>query len=74
MKNFVRVILMALMSAAVFTGCKSDNLVEPVLLELDRSNMKMTVGQSQKLNAVLKGSDEECIWKTALLRLSRTVW
>lgn len=65
MKNFVRVILMALMSAAVFTGCKSDNLVEPVLLELDRSNMKMTVGQSQKLNAVLKGSDEECIWKTA---------
>lgn len=65
MKNFFRFLVIALLSSSVFAGCKGDELVDPVLLELDRSNMKMTVGQSQQLKAVLKGSDEECVWKTA---------
>ena len=58
MKNFFRFLVIALLSSSVFAGCKGDELVDPVLLELDRSNMKMTVGQSQQLKAVLKGSDE----------------
>lgn len=65
MKNFFRFLVTALLSSAVFAGCNTGELVNPVLLELDRSNMKMTVGQSQQLNAVLKGSDEDCLWKTA---------
>ena len=65
MKNFFRFLVIALLSSAVFAGCNTGELVNPVLLELDRSNMKMTVGQSQQLNAVLKGSDEDCLWKTA---------
>lgn len=65
MKSIFRVIIPALISLASLFGCGQDQPVEPVLLELDRTNMKMTVGQSQQLNAVLKGSDEECVWKTA---------
>ena len=65
MKRILRVIFAAVAAVALFSGCKGTELPEPVLLELDRSNMKMTVGQSQKLNAVLKGSNEECVWKSA---------
>lgn len=34
-------------------------------LELDRTNMKMTVGQSQKLNAELKGAEGEFVWTSS---------
>ena len=59
MKSIFRVIIPAAVTLASMIGCGQDQPVEPVLLELDRTNMKMTVGQSQQLNAVLKGSDEE---------------
>ena len=65
MNKILRVIFTAIAAVALFSGCKDTELPEQVLLELDRSNMKMTVGQSQKLNAVLKGSDEDFVWKTA---------
>ena len=65
MNKILRVIFTAVALVALFSGCKETELPEPVLMELDRSNMKMTVGQSQKLNAILKGSTEEMVWKTA---------
>ena len=65
MKNIFRVILLALISLSSIIGCQEVEVAEPVLLELDRTNMKMTVGQTQQLNAVLKGSEESCVWKTA---------
>ena len=48
---------------SVFAGCDKEP-VEQVLLEIDRTNMKMTVGQSQKLNAVLKGIEGDFIWES----------
>ena len=65
MNKILRVIFIAVTAVALFSACKDAELPEQVLIELDRSNMKMTVGQSQKLNAVLKGSDEDFVWKTA---------
>lgn len=65
MRNLSRAVFVAIMSVVALAGCRQEQPAEPVLLELDRSNMKMTVGQRQKLNAVLKGSDEECIWMSA---------
>ena len=65
MNKILRVIFAAISAVALFSACQETEIPDPVLLELDRSNMKMTVGQSQKLYAVLKGSDEKCVWKTA---------
>ena len=65
MNKILRVIFAAVSAVALFSGCQETELPDPVLLELDRSNMKMTVGQSQKLYAVLKGSDEKRVWKSA---------
>ena len=63
MKLFGRYIFSAILALSVFTGCEEE-FVEPVLLEIDRTNMKMTVGQSQKLNAVLKGADGAFVWES----------
>ena len=63
MKSFGRYIFSALLALSVFAGCEKE-VVEPVLLEIDRTNMKMTVGQSQKLNAVLKGAEGDFVWES----------
>ena len=44
---------------SVLTGCNTKELQDTIYLELDRSVMRMTLGQTQKLNAVLKGASEE---------------
>ena len=64
MKSIFRLIAVVSSVIIALVSCGEDQPVQTVLLELDRSNMKMTVGQSQQLNAVLKGSNEECIWKS----------
>ena len=64
MKSIFRLIAVVSSVIIALVSCGEDHPVQTVLLELDRSNMKMTVGQSQQLNAVLKGSNEECIWKS----------
>ena len=63
MKSFGRYIISAILALSVFTGCDKEP-VEQVLLEIDRTNMKMTVGQNQKLNAVLKGAEGDFIWES----------
>lgn len=63
MKSFGRYIISAIISLSVFAGCDKEP-VEQVLLEIDRTNMKMTVGQSQKLNAVLKGVEGDFVWES----------
>lgn len=63
MKSFGKYIFSALLALSVFAGCEKE-VVEPVLLEIDRTNMKMTVGQSQKLNAVLKGAEGDFVWES----------
>ena len=63
MKSFGRYIFSAFLALSVFTGC-DEEIVEPVLLEIDRTNMKMTVGQSQKLNASLKGAEGDFVWES----------
>ena len=63
MKSFGRYIFSAILVLSAFAGCQKE-VVEPVLLEIDRTNMKMTVGQSQKLNAVLKGAEGEFVWES----------
>lgn len=65
MKNISRIFAFLLVSLAVLAGCREDQPLEPVLLELDRTNMRMTVGQSQQLNALLQGSTEKLVWTTA---------
>lgn len=62
MRFLSRLFILILTSVAVLAGCEEAELKEPYLLELDRGNMKMTVGQSQKLNAVLQGSTQKCEW------------
>lgn len=63
MKSFGKYIISAILMLSVFAGCDKEP-VEQVLLEIDRTNMKMTVGQSQKLNAVLKGIEGDFIWES----------
>ena len=63
MKSFGRYIISAILVLPVFAGCDKEP-VEQVLLEIDRTNMKMTVGQNQKLNAVLKGAEGDFIWES----------
>ena len=63
MKSFGRYILSTILALSVFAGCDKEP-EEQVLLEIDRTNMKMTVGQSQKLNAVLKGVEGDCVWES----------
>ena len=63
MKSFERYIISAILALTVFAGCDKEP-VEQVLLEIDRTNMKMTVGQNQKLNAVLKGAEGDFIWES----------
>ena len=48
---------------SAFLGCNKEP-IEQVMLEIDRTNMKMTVGQSQKLNAELKGAEGEVVWES----------
>lgn len=52
-----------ILALSVFAGCEEE-VAEPVLLEIDRTNMKMTVGQSQKLNASLKGAEGDFVWES----------
>lgn len=63
MKSFGRYIISAILVLSVLAGCDKEP-VEQVLLEIDRTNMKMTVGQNQKLNAVLKGAEGDFIWES----------
>ena len=54
---------------SVLSGCNTKELQDTVYLELDRSVMRMTLGQTQKLNAVLKGASDEAghdpqLWKS----------
>ena len=63
MKSFGRYIFSAILALSVFAGCEEE-VAEPVLLEIDRTNMKMTVGQSQKLNASLKGAEGDFVWES----------
>ena len=63
MKSFGRYIFSAILALSVFAGCEKE-VAEPVLLEIDRTNMKMTVGQSQKLNASLKGAEGDFVWES----------
>ena len=65
MKNISRIFAFLLVSFAVFAGCREDQPLEPVMLELDRTNMRMRVGQSQQLNARLQGSTDKLVWTTA---------
>lgn len=62
MKNIARLLVFLSVSVAILAGCREDQPLNPVLLELDRTNMKMVVGQSQKLNALLQGSSEKLVW------------
>lgn len=61
MKSIGRYVLSLLFVASVLFGCEKQP-VEQVRLEIDRTNMKMTVGQTQKLNAELKGAEGEIVW------------
>ena len=63
MNSLVRYICTATLALFVFAACDKEP-VEKALLEIDRTNMKMTVGQSQKLNAVLKGVEGDFIWES----------
>jgi uncharacterized protein YjdB len=63
MKSFGRYIFSAILALSVLAGCEKE-VAEPVLLEIDRTNMKMTVGQSQKLNATLKGAEGDFLWES----------
>lgn len=63
MKSFGRYILSLSLVVSVLFGCEKQP-VEQVLLEIDRTNMKMTVGQTQKLNAELKGAEGEIVWES----------
>ena len=63
MKSFGRYIFSAILALSALVGCQKE-VAEPVLLEIDRTNMKMTVGQSQKLNVVLKGAEGEFVWES----------
>ena len=63
MKSIIRLFSLAAFFVCVAVSCNKE-LNEQPLLELDRSNMKMNVGQSQKLNAELKGADAELVWKS----------
>ena len=63
MKIFKYLVSAVLLSLFALAGCEKGP-VEQKLLELDRTNMKMTVGQSQKLNAVLKGAEGEFVWES----------
>ena len=64
MKSFVGYIASIFLALSVFCGCNKEQ-AEQVRLELDRTNMKMTVGQSQKLNAELKGAEGEFVWESS---------
>ena len=64
MKSFVGYITSVILALSVLCGCNKEQ-VEQVQLEIDRTNMKMTVGQSQKLNAELKGAEGEFVWKSS---------
>ena len=64
MKIFKYLVSAVLLSLFALAGCEKGP-VEQTLLELDRTNMKMTVGQSQQLNAVLKGAEGDIVWESA---------
>lgn len=59
-----RFLLFLTLGLSLSIACTKEQIEEP-LLELDRSNMKMTVGQSQKLNAVLKGAEGSFVWASS---------
>lgn len=63
MKNIFRFFSLVAFVACAAISCNKE-LVEQPLLELDRSNMKMNIGQSQKLNASLKGAESEFEWNS----------
>ena len=63
MKNIFRFFSLVAFVACAAISCNKE-LVEQPLLELDRSNMKMNIGQSQKLNASLKGAEAEFEWNS----------
>lgn len=63
MKSFGRYLLFGLFAVSAFLGCNKEPM-EQMKLELDRTNMKMTVGQSQRLNAELKGAEGEIVWES----------
>ena len=63
MKNIFKLFTLVAFAACAAISCNKE-LVEQPLLELDRSNMKMNIGQSQKLNASLKGAEAEFEWKS----------
>ena len=64
MKNIFKLFTLVAFAACAAISCNKE-LVEQPLLELDRSHMKMTIGQSQKLNATVKGVEAECVWESA---------
>ena len=63
MKSIIRLLSLVAVLACVLASCGKE-LIEQPLLELDRSNMKMSIGQSQELNATLKGAEAELVWKS----------
>ena len=64
MKNILRLFSLVAFVACAAISCNKE-LVEQPLLELDRSHMKMTIGQSQKLNATVKGVEAELVWESS---------
>ena len=63
MKNILKYLGSILLFVCLAVSCEEEP-VETLLLEIDRTNMKMTVGQSQQLNAVLKGKDGMMLWES----------
>lgn len=59
-----RILLTLGLGLSLFTACNKEQIEEPIL-EIDRTNMKMTVGQSQDLNAVLKGAEASLVWASS---------
>lgn len=64
MKDMARFFSFLILAVCLAASCTKEP-VEQTLLELDRSHMKMTIGQSQKLNATVKGVEAECVWESA---------
>lgn len=63
MKSFGRYLLFGLFAVSAILGCNKEQ-IEQLKVEIDRTHMKMTVGQSQRLNAELKGAEGEIVWES----------
>lgn len=69
MRLFARFLVYWGVALSVLFSCNTKELQDSVYLELDRSVMRMTLGQSQKLNAALKGEGVQAdhgplLWKS----------